>query len=155
MTTQNDSSSNNPDRAAQLNQLADMLRAAADRLGDELRALYPEEPALHPDGLVGCRIDEAWDGPVYLRNLADRIRAAINPMFDRWHREMDGPLLVLVRENADHSIAEWIELDVRELPERPDLLGRLGTKARERLLADAKRTAKNMAEESALDCREL
>lgn len=58
--------------------------------------------------------------------------------FTEWRRSMDGPELALVTTRENGSIAEWIELDVRELPDRPDLLERLGPIARERLLADAK-----------------
>lgn len=62
--------------------------------------------------------------------------------FTRWHREMDGPRLLLVVESDDGCrIVEWLELDVRELPNRPDLLGRLGETARNRLLQDAAYTA--------------
>lgn len=60
--------------------------------------------------------------------------------FTRWIREIDGPGLVLSLERPDRSLAEWIELDVRALPGRPDLLCRLGLKSRQRLLADAERS---------------
>lgn len=58
--------------------------------------------------------------------------------FTEWRRSMDGPELALVTTRANGSIAEWINLDIRELPDRPDLLGRLGPVARERLLAEAR-----------------
>lgn len=81
-----------------------------------------------------------------LRGLVESIPVSNNTTpapapFTRWHREMDGPLLVLVVERDDGSLAEWLELDVRELPERQDLLGRLGETARNRLLRDAAYTA--------------
>jgi hypothetical protein len=60
--------------------------------------------------------------------------------FTEWHRSMDGPELVLATTRENGSIAEWIELDVRKLPGRADLLERLGPVARERLLADARVT---------------
>lgn len=57
--------------------------------------------------------------------------------FTRWSRSIDGPELVLIRD-AEGRVAEWVELDVRELPNRCDLQGRLGPQARSRLLADAR-----------------
>jgi hypothetical protein len=58
--------------------------------------------------------------------------------FTEWRRSIDGPELVLVTTRENGSIAEWVELDVQELPTRPDLLERLGPIARERLLAEAR-----------------
>ncbi|QEE24707.1 hypothetical protein CS053_09475 [Rhodanobacter glycinis] len=58
--------------------------------------------------------------------------------FTEWRRSMDGPELALVTIRTNGSIAEWITQDVRELPDRPELLERLGPVARERLLDDAR-----------------
>lgn len=55
--------------------------------------------------------------------------------FTRWHRSMDDGGLILVRE-AGGKVAEWIELDIADLPTRPDLLSRLGPHSRARLLAE-------------------
>ena len=60
---------------------------------------------------------------------------ATRPLFTRWHRDIDGPGLRLVVE-ADGRIAESVELDISELPNRPDLLARIGTVATARLLAE-------------------
>ena len=133
-------------RAELIQRLAAIVQGASDRLGDDLRAFYPDEPAIHPDPLVGSLINQAWGGPVYLDRMANRFQAAaVKPMFTRWHREIDGPRLVLVVEREDGSLVEWLELDVRELPERQDLLGRLGERTRKRLLQDAERVAVAMA----------
>lgn len=58
--------------------------------------------------------------------------------FTEWRRSMDGPELALVTIRENGSIAELIELDITELPDRHDLLVRLSPIARERLLAEAK-----------------
>lgn len=57
--------------------------------------------------------------------------------FTRWQREIDGPALVLVTEQGGR-ISEWLELDIRDLHRRADLLARLGPVSRERLLAEAR-----------------
>ena len=58
--------------------------------------------------------------------------------FNRWGRWMDGPgLTLIVEDKAGGNPREWREMDVRELPSRPDLLARLGDQARSRLLAEA------------------
>ncbi|MBK9655062.1 MAG: hypothetical protein IPO66_06145 [Rhodanobacteraceae bacterium] len=58
--------------------------------------------------------------------------------FSRWHRHMEGPALALVVDDpAGGNPLEWRTLDVRTLPQRPDLLARLGAVVQSRLLADA------------------
>jgi hypothetical protein len=50
---------------------------------------------------------------------------------------MDSDALALVAEDDNGRILEWVDLDIRDLPRRPDLLARLGPDAIARLLADA------------------
>ncbi|WP_426284977.1 hypothetical protein [Luteibacter sp. E-22] len=57
--------------------------------------------------------------------------------FSRWVRGMDSDALALVAEDDNGRILEWVDLDIRDLPRRPDLLARLGPDAIARLLADA------------------
>lgn len=52
--------------------------------------------------------------------------------FTEWRRSMDGPELALVTTRENGSIVEWIDLDVRELPDRPNCWG-----GSARLLANA------------------
>lgn len=60
--------------------------------------------------------------------------------FTCWHRHMEGPALELVvHDPAGGNPLEWRTLDVRDLPQRPDLLARIGAVAQARLLADAAR----------------
>lgn len=58
------------------------------------------------------------------------------PYFTEWRRSMDDGSLVLTT-SVEGRIVEVVEIDVSELPSRPDLLGRLGPVARMRLLDDA------------------
>jgi hypothetical protein len=62
--------------------------------------------------------------------------------FTRWHRSLDDGWLALVVESASGRLVESVELDVRELPRRPELLARLGPNTRARLLADAAELAR-------------
>ncbi|WP_448098158.1 hypothetical protein [Luteibacter yeojuensis] len=57
--------------------------------------------------------------------------------FSRWVRGMDSDALALVAEDDNGRILEWVDLDIRDLPRRPDLLARLGPDTIARLLADA------------------
>lgn len=60
--------------------------------------------------------------------------------FSCWHRHMESPALALVVDDpAGGNPLEWRTLDVRALPQRPDLLARLGPVVQSRLLADAAR----------------
>lgn len=60
--------------------------------------------------------------------------------FTRWHSNygLDDKSadLALVVDRAG-QIEEWVDLDIRELPERSDLLERLGPVTRDRLVRDA------------------
>jgi hypothetical protein len=68
--------------------------------------------------------------------------AATANYFTRWHRAMDNGALALVTEGSDGRVLEWIELDVTELPARPELLCRLAPWPRARLLWEAREVAK-------------
>ena len=57
-------------------------------------------------------------------------------LFDRWALGIDDTNLRLWTQDGA-AIVECIEVDVRELPDRTDLLARLGPKARARLLSEA------------------
>lgn len=57
--------------------------------------------------------------------------------FTTWHRSMGDDDLYLAVEH-DGRFVECVELDVSELPNRPDLLARLGSIARECLLAETR-----------------
>lgn len=68
--------------------------------------------------------------------------------FTCWHRHMEGPALALVvYDPAGGNPLEWRTLDVRDLPQRPELLARLGPVVRSRLLADAARAELEYASE--------
>lgn len=58
------------------------------------------------------------------------------PAFDGWFSGVDEPSLRLIRSQAGR-VVEWVEIDLRELPDRPDLLRRLSPAVQRRLLADA------------------
>lgn len=62
--------------------------------------------------------------------------------FTRWGLGMeDDPRLALIVDNPDASKPplEWRDLDVRVLPDRQDLLSRMGDRMRNRLLGEASR----------------
>jgi len=61
--------------------------------------------------------------------------------FTNWGRGMDVPTLDLSVQR-DNRIVESIELDVRDLPDRPDLLERMPPKMRNRMLWEARETRK-------------
>lgn len=59
---------------------------------------------------------------------------------------MESPALALVvYDPAGGNPLEWRTLDVRDLPQRPDLLARLGAVVQSRLLADAARATTEYA----------
>lgn len=67
--------------------------------------------------------------------------------FSCWHRHMEGPALALVvYDPAGGNPLEWRTLDVRDLPQRPDLLARLGSVVRSRLLADSRRAEREYSD---------
>ena len=65
----------------------------------------------------------------------------MSAQFTHWRRSMVDAELNLLREK-DGRVVERVSLDLRELPNRPDLLARLGPVIRERLLWEADEMAK-------------
>lgn len=59
------------------------------------------------------------------------------PRFTRSWRAVGGFELALVCEDSAGAVLEWVEIDIRTLPDRPDLLDRMRDPARGRLVADA------------------
>ncbi|GAA5075674.1 hypothetical protein GCM10025759_19410 [Lysobacter panacisoli] len=58
------------------------------------------------------------------------------PAFDTWLCGVDAPSLRLIRTRSG-KVVEWVEIDLRDLPARLDLLGRIAPSIRRRLLAEA------------------
>jgi hypothetical protein len=54
--------------------------------------------------------------------------------FTRWHQEIDGTGLILCVDNPDGSIAEWIDMNILDLPARADLIERMPERMRERVM---------------------
>lgn len=79
--------------------------------------------------LQAGQISEEQSGP-------GNTSAKTHAPFTRWIRALDGPELCLVLD-SDCGIAEWIDVDLRDLPRRPDLIARLGAAASLRLLGEA------------------
>lgn len=62
------------------------------------------------------------------------------PLFTQWGRGMDrDPRLTLMIENPDRTEApiEYRELDIRTLPDRPDLVARMPDRFRDRMMKEA------------------
>ncbi|MCE3002438.1 MAG: hypothetical protein LW860_07015 [Xanthomonadaceae bacterium] len=57
--------------------------------------------------------------------------------FNRYWRAVGAYDLVLVREDTAGEVLEWVELDIRTLPDRHDLLVRMSEIGRKHLLEQA------------------